>query len=226
MTVPGTGGIGILGGTFNPVHLGHLRAAEEVREAQRLDEMWLVPAAIPPHKATTGVIDGRHRLRMVELAVAGVPGFRASALELERGGTSYSIDTIRTVRAAIGRDTRLVFAIGADAFRDLHTWKEHASIFGECDVVVVTRPPWPPQLGAEEIPIAAREAFCYDPGSELFRHRSGHVLTLQRITALDIAAATIRTRVAAGRSIRFLVPAAVEAYIAEHGLYRQEDRPR
>jgi nicotinate-nucleotide adenylyltransferase len=226
VNVPGGGGIGILGGTFNPIHLAHLRAAEEVRDAHGLDEMWLVPAASPPHKDATEVIDARHRLRMVELAVAGVPGFRASSLELERAGRSYSIDTLREVRLRIGPDVRLVFVVGADAFRDLHTWKEHASIFGMCDVVVVTSPPWLAQLTAEEIPVAAREAFCYDPASESFRHQSGHVLTLQRITALDIAAATIRARVAAGRSIRFLVPAVVEAYIAEHRLYRQEDGPR
>ena len=97
---------------------------------------------------------------------------------------------------------------------------------GICDVVVVTRPPSPARLAPEEIPVAAREAFWYDPASESFRHRSGHVLTLQRITALDISAAAIRARLVAGRSIRFLVPPAVETYIVEHGLYRQGDASR
>ena len=90
MSVPG--GVGILGGTFDPIHLGHLRAAEEVREAHALHEMWLVPAAAPPHKDARGLTAAAHRLRMVELAVAGIPAFRASAIELERGGASYSID--------------------------------------------------------------------------------------------------------------------------------------
>jgi nicotinate-nucleotide adenylyltransferase len=214
--------IGILGGTFNPIHLAHLRAAEEVREAQRLDEIWLVPSAVPPHKPGDEVVAAAHRLRMVELAIDGVPGFRASAMELERVGASYSIDTLRAVRVQIGDDARVVFVVGYDAFRDLGTWKEHASIFGLCDVVVVTRPPWPETLALADIPVAAQEAFWYDSGSESFRHRSGHVLTLQRITGLDISAAAIRARVAADRSVRFLVPRPVEAYIAEHGLYRQE----
>jgi nicotinate-nucleotide adenylyltransferase len=224
VSVPGS--IGILGGTFNPIHLGHLRAAEEVREAEGLDEVWFVPAALPPHKEAEGLVTAAHRLRMVELAVAGVPGFRASGLELERGGASYSIDTLRAVRAQVGPEVRLVFVIGYDAFHDFASWKEHAAIFSVCDVVVVTRPPWPDHLPAEEIPVAAREAFCYDPISESFRHRSGHVLSLQRITALDIAAATIRARLVAGRSVRFLLPPAVEAYVAEHGLYRQGDQAR
>ncbi len=217
-------GIGILGGTFDPIHLGHLRAAEEVRDAEHLDEMRLVPAALPPHKERP--VAAEHRLRMVELAVAGVPGFRVSRLELERPGPSYSVDTLRAVRAEIGEATRLVFVLGYDAFRDFHGWKENAAIFALCDVVVVTRPPAPARLGLDEIPLAAREAFWYDSHSAVFRHRSGHVLKLQHIAALDIAAASLRAAVATGRSIRFLVPAAVEAYIAEHRLYRKEDARR
>ena len=219
------GGIGVLGGSFNPVHFGHLRAAEEVRESQALDEMLLVPAAAPPHKDARGLAPADHRLRMLELAVAERAGLRVVRLELDRPGPSYSIDTLRALRAEIGR-TRLVFAVGWDAFRDLGTWKEHADIFATCDVVVVTRPPGPTRLTIDDIPVAARETFCYDPSSESFRHASGHVLSLQHITALDISAAAIRARVAAGRSIRFLVPAAVERYIEAHHLYRPGDIAR
>jgi nicotinate-nucleotide adenylyltransferase len=220
------GGIGILGGTFNPIHLAHLRAAEEVREAHGLDEVRFVPAAIPPHKAAADVASAEHRLRMVELAVAGVPGFRVSTIELERAGASYSVDTLRAMRAELGDAARLVFIVGWDAFREFHTWKEHAIIFGLCDVVVVTRPPGPETLTIDDIPVAARAAFCYLETSGSYRHESGHVLTLQRITALDISAAAIRTCVAGHRSVRFLVPPAVEEYIARHGLYRQGDSAR
>jgi len=219
------GGIGVLGGSFNPVHLGHLRAAEEVREGQALDEVLLVPAAIPPHKDARGIAPAHHRLRMLELGIAGRPGLRAARLELDRPGASYTIDTLRALRAELG-DRRLVFAVGWDAFRDFATWKEHTAIFGVCDVVVVTRPPGPSRLAIEDIPVAAKEAFCYDPSSESFRHASGHVLSLQRITALDISAAAIRARVATGRSIGFLVPAAVETYIEAHRLYRPGDVTR
>src|SRR5262249_49401762 len=141
-------------------------------------------------------------------------------------GVSYSVDTLRAVRSEVGDAARIVFVVGYDAFREFHTWKEHGTIFALCDVVVVSRPPSPPVLAREEIPLAAREAFLYDSNSEVFRHPSGHVLKLQRITALDISAASIRTRLADGRSIRFLVPSAVEQYIAEPRLYRQEDTPR
>ena len=220
------GGIGILGGTFNPIHLGHLRAAEEVREEQGLAEMWLVPAALPPHKQPAALVSAAHRLRMVELAVRGVPGFRVSSIELERSGPSYTIDTLTAVRGQVGGDTRLVFVLGSDAFAELHTWKRYAEIFGVCDVVVVARPPAPAHLAIEQIPLAARGAFWYDSDSESFRHESGHVLKLQRITGLDISAESIRTRVAAHRSIRFLVPRDVESYIAEHGLYDVEGSPR
>ena len=219
-------GIGIFGGTFDPIHLGHLRAAEEVREAEEVDEMWLVPAALPPHKEGERLAAAADRLRMVELAVAGVPGFRVSRLELDRPGASYSVDTLRTLRAEVGAARRLVFVLGRDAFRDFHLWKEHAAIFALADVVVVTRPPAPARLTADEIPLAAREAFWYDSGSGVFHHQSGHVLKLQHITALDISAARVRASVAAGRSIRFLVPPPVEAYIAEHQLYREEDARR
>lgn len=219
------GGIGVLGGSFNPVHLGHLRAAEEIREGQALDEVLLVPAAVPPHKDTAGMAPAHHRLRMLELAIAGRAGLRAARLELDRPGPSYSIDTLRALRAEVG-DARLVFAVGWDAFRDFATWKEHTEIFATCDVVVVTRPPAPARLTMDDIPVAAKEAFCYDPDSESFRHASGYVLSLQRITALDISAAAIRARVAARRSIRFLVPSAVEAYIEAHHLYRPGDVAR
>ena len=219
-------GIGIFGGTFNPIHLGHLRAVEEVREAHGLGEVRLVPAALPPHKDAAGLVGAAHRLRMVELAIVGVPDLRVSTLELERPGPSYSVDTVRAIRAEVGAAERIIFVLGFDAFRDFHTWKEHAAIFGLCDVVVVTRPPAPAVLTPEEIPLAARESFWYESGSGVFRHQSGHVLTLQRITALDISAASIRAHLAAGRSIRFLVPPSVEAYIAEHRLYRQEDVSR
>src|SRR5262249_27724034 len=145
---PRVSGIGIFGGSFNPVHLGHLRAAEEIREAEQLDEVRLVPAALPPHQDPRTLVAASHRLRMAELAIAGAPEFRVSMLELDRPGPSFSIDTLRAVRAEVGPATRLVLALGYDAFRDFPTWKEHTAIFALCDVVVVTRPP----MLHEEIP--------------------------------------------------------------------------
>ena len=162
---------------------------------------------------------------MVQLGIADNPGFRCWDIEVSRAGPSYSIDTVRAVRDELGPAARLVLVLGVDAFRDFETWKDHATLLTLCDIAVMTRPP-AANLTAENFPLAARKAFRYDPDSDGFVHESGHVLSLQRITSLDISATAIRARVAARRSIRFLVPCAVERYIAEHRLYRQEDGAR
>lgn len=214
--------VGVFGGTFNPIHTAHLRAALEVREALALDEVRFVPAAVPPHKTPVGIAPASDRLRMVELAIAGVPGFRTWPVELEREGPSYTVETLRTLRAEIGMDARIVLILGRDAFAEFGTWRDPEVIVSLCDVVVMTRPPWPERLDPAELPVACQGAFCYDPGSEALRHASGHSVTLTRITGLDISATQIRALVAAGRSIRFLVPAAVEQYLDARGLYRQE----
>ena len=218
-------GVGILGGTFDPIHVAHLRAAEELREAEGLDEIRFVPSAVPPHKGAGGITAAAHRLRMVELAVAHEPGFRVWPVELQRGGPSYSVDTLRALRAEIGTAARVVFALGRDAFADFASWKDPAEICALCDIVVLTRPPWSTTLTLADLPVAARGAFCYDVSSDTFRHASGHLVKLIAITPLDISATAIRDRVRTGRSIRYLVPTPVEDYIASHRLYRAEGAP-
>ena len=213
------GGVGVFGGTFDPIHLAHLRVAEELREAQRLDHVRLVPSAVPPHKQRRDVAKPADRLRMVERAIAGNAGLRAWPIEIARGGRSYTVETLRTLRAEVGPDRRVVFALGWDAFVEFHTWREPAAIFALCDVVVVTRAAHPARLRLRDFPVAARNAFHYDRGSAGYRHVSGHLVTLQRVTALDISATDIRARVRAGRSIRFLVPEPVRKYIQAHRLY-------
>jgi nicotinate-nucleotide adenylyltransferase len=214
------GGIGLLGGTFNPIHLAHLRAAEEVRAVHGLDEIRFVPAAIQPLKADAPVVAAPHRLRMIELAIADCPGFRAWDVELGRPGPSYTVDTLRALRAEIGDVARVVFALGRDAFAAFDRWRDYLAIFALCDLVVMTRPPWPETLSIGDFPIAARDSFHYDSTRECYRHTSGHGVSLQRITALDISATAIRGAIAAQHSIRFLVPPAVEQYIAAERLYR------
>jgi len=220
-----SGGVAIFGGTFDPIHFAHLRAAEEVREALGLDEVRLVPAAAPPHKTRRPMAPAADRVRMVELAVADVPGLRVWDVEIGRPGLSYSIDTVRALRAEVGTARRIVFALGRDAFADFHTWREPEGILALADVVILTRPPGTSALTLDDFPVATRGGLCYDSISGSFRHASGHEVRLLPITSLDISAADIRTRVARGLSIRFLVPTAVERYIATHGLYRAEDVP-
>lgn len=210
--------IGILGGSFDPIHVGHLRTAEEVRESLGLERVIFVPANQPPHKPERRLADGRARLAMIECAIAGNPCFRASAVEIERQGVSYSIDTLDGF-AASEAGAALFFVVGADAFREMQTWKESARIFEVASIVVVTRPPHVAEASIEHLPVAARDAFCYDPATLSYRHESGTSLQFFPVTGIDVSATVVRERVRQRRSIRYLVPADVERYIAEHQLY-------
>jgi nicotinate-nucleotide adenylyltransferase len=211
--------LGILGGSFDPVHLGHLRSAEEVREALSLERVYFVPAYQPPHKPQRRLADGRDRLAMLELAVADNPAFRASGVEIDRGGTSYSVDTLRSFTAG-EPGASLFLIVGMDAYREMQTWKDAARIFELASVVVTSRPPDAARPSIEHLPVAAREAFCYDPSTLSYRHRIGTSLYFLPITGIDVSATAVRERVRQGRSIRYLVPSAVERLIAERGLYR------
>lgn len=211
--------IGLLGGSFNPVHLAHLRGAEEVRERLHLDEVRFVLAAAPPHKGAADLAPVEDRLRMVELAVDGAPGLQPCPMEIRRGGVSYSIDTVREILSRPDAPERLVLVVGVDTFRELGTWREHGAIFAQCDVAVLPRPGYRPALATHDFPIAVQRHFCYDALRDCFRHDSGHTVALLPVPALDISATEIRRRVRDGRSIRYLVPPAVERHIRERGLY-------
>ena len=186
--------IGVLGGSFNPVHLGHLRLAEEAREMLRLDRVLFVPAGVRPHKQRRDLIDGRHRLAMVRLAIKGHPAFAASDLELRRRGPSYTVDTLEALHQQLGPRARLFFLSGADTMQELKIWRALRRVLELCTFVVATR-----------------------PGYSLRSTRRG-VLPLA-ISRLEISASDIRRRMAAGRSIRYLVPEAVERYIVKYHLY-------
>jgi len=208
--------IGLFGGTFDPVHLAHLRTAEEVREALELDRIELVLSARPPHKVPGMQASADHRRRMLELATAGHPPLRVNVSELEREGPSYSVDTVRATQAR-DPDAALTFILGADAFAEIATWKEYENFLALCDVCVISRPGAP----NDELPIAVKNAFCYEPSRGVYVHRSGRALRFLPVTGLMISASDIRRRCAEGRSIRYLVPDAVDAYVVDHGLYRR-----
>jgi nicotinate-nucleotide adenylyltransferase len=213
--------VGLFGGTFNPIHLGHLRSAEEVCEALSLDEILFIPSATPPHKRGDTVAPAAHRLAMVKLAIAGNARFRVSTIEINRRGRSYSVDTLRVLRTRMPR-TRFSFIMGIDAFREIATWKEYRSIFGLCDVVVISRPPDNALSLRAALPVAARGDFCYRPASTTVEHSTGNRIIFQPITQLDISASSIRRRLHRGLSIRYLVPTSVERYIARHRLYARK----
>ncbi len=187
--------IGIFGGSFNPIHYGHLRLAEEARETLRLDRVLFIPAGIRPHKPQHGVIEGRHRVTMVRLAIRGHAAFEASDLELRRSGPSYTVETLLTLRHRWGTRARLFFLSGADTLSELKIWKDVDRVLQLCTFVVATRPGYPCRV----------------------RRRGVQTFTM---TPLAISASEIRQRLAAGRSVRYLVPDAVVSYIARHHLYR------
>ncbi len=213
--------VGLFGGTFNPIHCGHLRSAEEVCAAFTLDRIYFVPSASPPHKRTTDIAPAHHRYNMVERAVAANPAFFASRIELDRAGPSFSIDTIRTFRTR-GTWTSLAFLIGMDAFREIETWKDYLEIPSLCDLIVTSRPGVPTPPLDQFLPVALRSAFWYDSVRQRYQHESGHTLTLYTLNGLHISASSIRDNLRAGRPTSCQLPPAVADYIATHALYRPQ----
>ncbi len=217
--------IGLLGGTFNPVHLGHLRAALEIRQRLGLDGIWLIPAFLPPHKRGEEVADAAARLSMLKLAAEGTPGFTVSDAELKRAGRSYTIDTLTGFIAASGEDTIFHLIIGLDAFLDMGSWKSHEKLFRLTPVIVMARPDSP----GENAPLKRRiETFLaanicreyrLDESGDRFVHPALPTVHYIETTPLSISSTMIRALVKAGRSIRFLVPEKVEDYILRKGLY-------
>jgi nicotinate-nucleotide adenylyltransferase len=214
---------GILGGTFNPIHLAHLRIAEEVREACHLDHVLFMPAAAPPHKLVADAVTFTHRLAMIEAAIADNPGFQVSDLEARRSGKSFSVDTLELLRQADPTGERY-FIVGLDSFRDIASWKDYTRLFELAHLVVTARPgvELPDPLAA--LPVAVQNDFCYDGKLKKLRHRSGNAVIFLEETRLDISSTLIRRKVAAGESIRYLVPPTVAAYIVDHGLYQSPQK--
>lgn len=200
------GAWGILGGTFDPIHDAHLAIAEQTRETLQLAGVLFIPAAVPPHKRDQQVTSAEHRAAMVALAIADNPAFQLSRVELDRPGPSYTVDTLERLRATLpgGEDRLPAVIISVEALRDLEAWHEPDRLLQLCRLAVVPRHGYPPPDIAwldRRFP-GRRDRFILLDGPDL-----GH------------SASDIRARVAAGRTIRYLVPVAVEAYIAEHGLY-------
>ena len=196
--------IGILGGTFDPIHLGHLIIAEEVRQKLSLEEVLFVPTGQPWLKEEANISAAEHRLEMVLLATSSNPHFSVSTIELERTGPSYSVDTIAELKAGLGSRAKLYFIAGQDALSELPRWKSPRRLVEICQVVAVCRP------GHGEFDMQSLESVI--PGAS-------ELIMMVEVPQIDISATDIRTRVATGLSIRYLVPDAVGEYIAKQGLY-------
>jgi len=199
--------VGLFGGTFNPVHIGHLIVARAVFEHLKLERMVLIPSANPPHKSLEGVADAEDRLAMLRLAVTDEPGFDISGCEIERPGPSYTIDTIMAFRRELGDRAELHWLIGADSLSELAGWHRVGELVGICRIVTAARPGWEsPDLSALIERVGERE---------VGRLRDD-ILPTPRI---DLSASEIRRRIREGQSVRWLVPAEVASYIVRRGLY-------
>lgn len=194
--------IGIIGGTFDPIHFGHLVTAESARTLFRLDRVVFVPAGRPPHKHERSTSDSEHRAMMVMLATITNPNFSLSRIELERPGYSYSYDTISHFAAEFGPDTELFFITGADAVLEIATWKKADALLQLCTFIAATRPGFDLHE-LNKLPQGWQEKIKW-----------------MEIPSLAISSTDIRSRVRRGASIKYLLPETVESYIYKEGLYR------
>ena len=207
--------IGVLGGTFDPVHIGHLRGAIEVVEALALEELRLVPNFRPPHRESPSVA-AEHRLAMVRLAVDGLAPIAVDDRELGRDKPSYTLDTLQSLRSELAAEDQLLLLLGWDAFCGLPSWHRWEELLQHCHIVVLQRPDAdvePPQALRDLV--AARSVS--DP--QALQGPGGNITFVWQ-TPLAVSATQIRQLLASGKSVRFLVPDAVLAYIEAHGLYR------
>jgi nicotinate-nucleotide adenylyltransferase len=213
--------VALFGGTFNPIHLGHLRAAEEVREALGLEQLIFVPSAEPPLKRAGAepIAPASSRLRWVERAIAGNPAFAVDALELERAGPSYTVDTLRAFGARLAPELP-VFVIGSDAFAELAIWREPKALLALAHFAVLTRPPHAAASLAECIPAELASDLLLSADAQEARHRSaGSWVRRVPITALDVSSTDVRRRLSEGRSVRYLLPEPVLDEVLQSGVY-------
>jgi len=219
--------IGLFGGTFDPVHGGHLRVALDVRERFDLETVYFIPAALPPHKPVRGMADAGDRMEMIRLAISGVSGLAASDVELRRAGPSYTVDTVKYFRDIFHRDTELLFMLGIDAFFEIGTWKSYKFLFKLIPFVVMSRPDSESKgddMGKRDVEeliqsrISAGYRYSHEKGC--YVHDENQSVYFSAVQPVTISSTQIRDRVRNRRSIHAMVPEPVESYIINQGLYR------
>lgn len=220
--------LGLLGGSFNPIHRCHLSIAESARRLLHLDRVLFIPTGDPPHKQPGTLAPARHRYQMVKLAIQDQPAFALTDIEIRRTGKSYSIDTVRALQQEYGPDTAIFFIIGLDAFLDLPSWKEAECLLTLCHFVVISRP------STTFLAVASMPLFPEVPKAKLLELdaarleradvplRNGRSLTFLRLPPCESSASDIRTRVSDGRPLANLLPPLVESYILREGLYMED----
>ena len=217
---------GLFGGTFNPIHLGHLRAALEVKEGFELEEIFLIPAALPPHKIPGEVVDAGDRLLMLNLALEDTAGLSVSDVELKRSGPSYTIDTVNHFKSALPEKSEIYLVMGLDAFLEIDSWKSYEELLVQVPIIVINRPKTDSRLrrvGWEDMHDHLRSSIS---GDYKFSKEQSCYLAVDKqsiyifeVTAMDISSTRIRRLIKAGRSIGYLVPWKAAEFINARGLY-------
>jgi len=215
--------IGLFGGTFNPIHLGHIKAAGIVAKKFLLDKLYFIPSYIPPHKKSVQIASPQHRLKMVELAVGPFPHFSPSSIEIDAGGKSYSILTLKKIKTQYP-EARIFFLLGVDAFLEIDTWRDYENVLEQCSFIIMSRP----QFRLED----AHEVLCKkysqrivdlsNSSTSVGIEDSANLIYLVSIQALDVSSTEVRARVIRNQCIKDLVPESVEHYIKEKGLYQKK----
>ena len=218
--------IGILGGTFNPIHLGHLRAAEEVIEALELERMIFVPSAAPPHKihqTHDPIAPAAARLEWVRIAIRDNPRFCVDSIEIDRGGPSYTVDTLREIGRRIAPELP-VFTIGQDAFTEIDSWRDPREVFSLAHFAVITRPPIAALSLGDWLPRCIKADMDPDRDGRCAENKKTQTwIRLVDITSLDISSSEVRRRIRDGRSVRYLLPPAVAEAVEKSRIYASED---
>lgn len=212
--------VGLFGGTFNPVHWGHLKTADEIRKIFDLTRVIFIPTNISPHKEPEEVVPAHHRLKMLDLVVEDNPYFFTSDVELKRHDRSYSIETITYFTQTLGKDLDLFFILGMDAFLEINTWKNYQELFSLCNFIVMTRPGYEVKGIHNGIPSQLMNDFTYMPDEKRFIHRSRLSIYFKEVTPIDISSCSIRALMKNNLSINTMLPEKVKHYIEEHKFYR------
>lgn len=224
--MPAGARLGLMGGTFDPIHLGHVAAARAAADALALERVLLIPSQQPPHRPAAPRVSGWHRFAMVSLAVAADRRFAASDLELSRPGPSYTADTLRRLQALGYGPSQLFFILGSDAVAEIATWHEYPAVLDLACFVVIARPGHAIELLASQVPALAQR--LVSPGAattgEAIAPRAGQIVLVSADTP-DVSSTAIRDRLARRLGVEGLAPAAVEAHVRRHGLYVPEPPP-
>jgi nicotinate-nucleotide adenylyltransferase len=212
--------LAIFGGTFNPVHYGHLRGAREVLDKSNADKVLFIPVAKPPHKGIGELASADHRMEMLSLAIEGDPAFALSELEVLRGGLSYTVDTLNEILASYTPKPLLSLIIGTDSFIELSSWHKYKEILELSDLVVIKRPGEDRVKIEDVLPVELAGSFCYDSKVGSFLNSDGRSIKFLDSVVTDISSSMIREFIGRGESVRHLAPDKVVDYIEKNGLYR------